>query len=232
MDRALRTGLARPQFPMKKPLTLSSLQQEGHPSAAKVRLTICLLFYGASLGIAGMLISFLARTKFPIDPTHLDFQTTVILTPAGAVAGAFLGGLMAWVTTHREGRPHGLLMWAVMGFLFGVLLSFVTGVFLPYSTAALNIAKGVSESGNLVRDLVDAAFRMPSVAVIQGVFGLFTGMLMGAFFMFGGILIERVNISAKGLQSRYLAYVITLALSVISVAIAAFGPADLLAKLG
>ncbi|MDA0771191.1 MAG: hypothetical protein O2821_13375 [Chloroflexi bacterium] len=217
---------------MRSPITLSILRQDGRAGAAKVRLTICLALFGASLGASGMLISFLARTRFPLDPTHLDFQATILLTPSGAIAGAVLGSLLTWPTTNNDGRSHGLVLWLIMGFMFGVLLSFVTGLFMPYSTAVLNTAKGVSEASDFMRDLVDAAFRMPSVAVIQGVFGLFTGMLMGAFFMLGGMLIERFNTSPNPRISRYAPYVIAVGLAVFFVALGAYGPADLLAKLG
>lgn len=231
----LRTGspeLTQWRSPIGTPITLSSLRQDGRTSAAKIRLTICLTLYGAALGVSGMLISFLARTKFPIDPTHLDFQSTIILTPSGAIAGTALGALLTWLTTSIDGRPHSLVMWMIIGFMFGVLISFITGLFMPYSTAFLNVAKGVSDSAELTRDLWDAAFRMPSFAVIQGVFGLFTGMLMGAFFALGGILIERANTSTHPRMSKYMPYAIALTLAITFVALGAFGPTDFLAKLG
>jgi len=190
------------------------------------------MIYGASLGVSTMLISFLARTKFPNDPTHLDFQATMILAPSGAIAGAVLGALLAWATTARDGRKHGLIMWVGMGFLFGVLISFTTGLFLPYSTAILNVAKGVADSSTLARNLGDAAFRMPSFAVLQGVFGLFTGMLMGLFFLVGGMLIEQFNTSSDPRISRYLPYAVALALAVFFVALGAYGPVDFLATFG
>jgi|GEM_PF-1276286 hypothetical protein len=232
MHRMPSPELTRQEYPMKSPITLSSLREDARTSQTKYRLTICLMIYGASLGVSTMLVSFLARTKFPLDPTHLDFQATIILTPSGAIAGAALGALLVWTTTARDGRMHGLIMWVVMGFLFGVLVSFITGLFMPYSTAILNVAKGIADSSAIARDLGDAAFRMPSFAVVQGVFGLFTGMLMGLFFMLGGILIERFNTSSDPRISRYVPYAVALALAVFFVALGAYGPADFLATFG
>ena len=143
MHRMPSPKLTRQEYPMKSPITLSSLREDARTSQTKYRLTICLMIYGASLGVSTMLVSFLARTKFPLDPTHLDFQATIILTPSGAIAGAALGALLVWTTTARDGRMHGLIMWVVMGFLFGVLVSFITGLFMPYSTAILNVAMGL-----------------------------------------------------------------------------------------
>jgi len=81
-------------------------------------------------------------------------------------------------------------------------------------------------------DLGDAAFRMPSVAVIQGVYGLFTGMLSGAVWMLCGILIERINTHENPSIAHYGTFAAALALSILLILIAAYGPADALHKLG
>ena len=59
-----------------------------HIGKRRLRLVICLGLYGSALGASSLLVSFMARTnmartKYPIEPEHLQFVPSVILSGGG-----------------------------------------------------------------------------------------------------------------------------------------------------
>ncbi len=96
----------------------------------------------------------------------------------------------------------------------------------------LNLALGSIPLSELTSHTLEAFVRAPANAFTQGTLGLFTGLLAGTLFGVGGWVMDIANTSPYPNVSRYGPYVISLGLSAGVVAIAAFGPADALAKLG
>ena len=198
----------------------------------RVRLVICLGLYGSALGASSLLVSFLARTRFPREPEHLEFVPSVILSSGGWIMGAIIAGLIAYWIAPTSERPHNIIAWLFIGFAFGVLLPFFSGALIPLGTLYLDVAHGIIPLGDLPSLTLGSILRAPSFAFTQGVFGLFTGLLAGALFGIGGWVIDVANTSPYPRVSRYAPYGLSLGLSAGVVAIASFGPADALAKLG
>ena len=54
-----------------------------HIGKRRLRLVICLGLYGSALGASSLLVSFMARTRYPIEPEYLQFVPSVILSGGG-----------------------------------------------------------------------------------------------------------------------------------------------------
>jgi hypothetical protein len=205
---------------------------EQRTDVRRIRLIASLSIYGAALGIAALLISLLAQTKFPNEPEHMDFVPSLVISSSGAVAGAVLAGLITFWTVRDPGKPRNIFVLAFIGFGFGVFLPFTTGLLLPLGTLLLNITYGVVRAGEVPSQFVSAVFQGPSFAFVHGVFGLFTGMLAGALFAVGWLIIDWTNVSGNSTIARFGPYAAAVILSATVLAITAFGSAPALAKLG
>ena len=195
-------------------------------------LIICLAVYGGSLGAAALLVNLLSRTKYPDIPEHMTLAPTLLMSGWAFAVCAVLGGLMAYWSGERDGAFRSVIKWLLFGFGFGVLSPVITGGTLPLSLIFVEIEAGVTSLGEAPVRLTNALFHVPRFAFTHGVFGLFTGMLAGALFGVGALLISSLRELAGGAVGRYGPYVVAAALSVVFYAIAVFGDAVTLARLG
>ncbi len=220
-DVSLRT------YPRLAPPTMgeSRLAQRGY-------LIICLAIYGGSLGAASILINFLSRTKYPDIPAHMSLAPTLLLSGGAFVVCAVLGGLIAYWSSKQESELRNVIMWLLIGFGFGVLSPIITGGTLPLSLVLIDLEAGIVSMGEVPVRITNALFHMPRFAFTHGVFGLFTGLLAGALFGLGALLMSTLRESAGGAVARYGPYALAIALSILFYAIATLGPAPTLAKLG
>lgn len=220
-DVSLRT------YPRLAPSTVveSRLAQRGY-------LIICLAIYGGSLGAASLLVNLLSRTKYPNIPEHMTFAPTLFMSVGAFVVCAVLGGLIAYWSSKQEGELRNVIMWLLLGFGFSVLSPIITGGTLPLSLVFVELEAGVLSMGEVPVRLSNALFHIPRFAFTHGVFGLFTGMLAGALFGVGALVISSLRELGGGAVARYGPYVVAVALSVLFYAIAVFGDALTLAKLG
>ena len=73
-----------------------------HIGKRRLRLVICLGLYGSALGASSLLVSFMARTRYPIEPEYLQFVPSVILSGAGWITGAVISGLVGDVPVPAQ----------------------------------------------------------------------------------------------------------------------------------
>ena len=200
----------------------------------RLRLVICVAFYGGSLAAAALLVNFLARTDPPHVPQHMQADATLLLSGSAAAVCAILAGLMTlWMTNPQEReRARGLLVWLLAGFGFGILSPVFTGAVLPLATMFLAISHGDLESGNILVHTASALLQAPSFAFTHGVFGLFTGLMAGALFGVGAWLIDAATHSSIRQVSAYVPYAVAVSLSLLLYGIAVFGPPETLARFG
>lgn len=203
-----------------------------HLEKRRVRLVISLGLYGSALGASFLLVSFMARTVYPKTPEHLDLLPSVFLSGGGWIMGAIIAGALGYLIAPTSWRPHNIFLWLMIGFGFGILLPFFSNSLMPMGTVYLNLALGIMPVGEVPMMTLDALFRAPVTAFIQGALGVFTGLLTGTLFGLGGWLIDIANTSRYPRVSRYAPYVLSSSLSILVLGIAAFGPASTLAKLG
>jgi len=197
-----------------------------------MRLAICLGLYGSGLGASSLLVSFLTRTRYPIEPAHLELVPSMILSSGGWIMGAIIAALIGYWIAPTSARPHSIILWLFIGFAFGVLVPFFSGALMPLGILYLDLTLGIIRPSELPMLTLDGLMRAPVSAFSQGVLGLFTGLLAGALFGVGAWVMDIANTSSHPRVSMYAPYVLSLGLSVGVVAIAAFGPAGTLAKLG
>ena len=195
-------------------------------------LIVCLAMYGGSLGAAALLVNLLSRTKYPNIPEHMTFAPTLFMSVGAFVVCAALGGLIAYWSGGRDGALRSVIKWLLFGFGFGVLSPVITGGTLPLSLVFVDMEAGITSLGEAPVRLINALFHVPRFAFTHGVFGLFTGMLAGALFGVGALLMSELRELGSGAVGRYGPYAVALALSVLFYAIAVFGDAVMLARLG
>lgn len=196
-------------------------------STKRLRLIICVSIYGSSLGAAAVLITFLARTRFPKEPEHMELATSIIFASSAGVVGALLAGLITFWAVPNPDQPRSIFYWAFLGFAFGILLPFFTGLTLPFGTSIVSFTENVITLREMFLNILGSFFKAPTFAFVHGVFGLFTGMLAGALLAAGSWLINRVNAG----ESRYLSYVVAIVLFVVVIILVSYLPTSFLAKL-
>ena len=214
-------------------LTRTSFTQvASHLEKRRMRLVICLGLYGSGLGASSLLVSFMTRTRYPIEPEHLEFVPSVLLSSGGWITGAIIAALIGYWIAPTSARPHSIILWLFIGFAFGVLVPFFSGALMPLGILYLDLTLGITSLSDLPMLTLDGLMRAPVSAISQGVLGLFTGLIAGTLFGFGAWVMDIANTSSHPRVSMYAPYVLSLGLSFGVVAIAAFGPAGTLAKLG
>lgn len=195
-------------------------------------LVICLAIYGGSLGAASLLVNFLSRTKYPDIPEHMALAPTLLMSAGAFVVCAALGGLIAYWFGQRDEPLRFVIKWLVIGFGFGVLSPIITGGTLPLTLVFVELEAGVLSVGEAPVRLVNALFHIPRFAFTHGVFGLFTGMLVGVLFCFGAMFISALREFTGGTLARYGPYVLAVLLSIIFYAISTLADAPTLARFG
>ena len=195
-------------------------------------LIICLAIYGGSLGAAALLVNLLSRTRYPDIPEHMALAPTLLMSGGAFVVCALLGGLAAYWFGQRDSAPRNIIKWLLIGFGFGVLSPIITGGTLPLSLVFVELEAGVVSAGEAPVRLINSLFHTPRFAFTHGVFGLFTGMLAGALFGVGALLMYALREFAGGPVARYGPYALAALLSVAFYAIAALADAPTLARLG
>ena len=113
-----------------------------------------------------------------------------------------------------------------------MLLPFFSGALMPLGTVYLDLALGIIRLSDLPMLTLDALMRAPISAFSQGVLGLFTGLIAGTMFGVGAWVMDIASTSSLHHASKYVPYVFSFSFSAVVLTVAAFGPADALAKLG
>jgi uncharacterized membrane protein YvlD (DUF360 family) len=157
---------------------------------------------------------------------------TLLMSAGAFVVCAALGGLIAYWFGQRDEPLRFVIKWLVIGFGFGVLSPIITGGTLPLTLVFVELEAGVLSVGEAPVRLVNALFHIPRFAFTHGVFGLFTGMLVGVLFCFGAMFISALREFTGGTLARYGPYVLAVLLSIIFYAISTLADAPTLARFG
>ena len=207
----------------------------------RVRFAACVAIYGAAIGIATVLVNFLARADAIDIPQHLPFWTSLLFSSAAALAGiAITGPIAYWVYGTRhvfskvEARePRNLIVWAVLGFGYGIVFPLLMGAyFLPISFYFHDFAIGLTSAPQLMSRAFDVVLIWPVLALVFGSGLFFTGLIAGALFGGGGWIIDRFNASADPATAKYGTWIMAVVLSVGVVSMVAVVPEATLARLG
>ncbi len=191
-------------------------------------LAIC----GGAISVAALFVTLLAATEYPKKPEHLTLLLSVIMGTGAFVPGALAAAVITYMVSDRVETARNIVAWLVLGFGYGIMVPFATGMFIPLSTVFVRLSSGVITAEDVFPEAVDALFRGISVAFSHGAFGVFTGMLAGVILGVGAWVIDRINTMPDSPLARYGPPAIAVVLAIVVLAIAAFGPPETLAKLG
>lgn len=202
----------------------------------RVGYSTCIGLLGAAAGAAIMLVNFLSRLPVYVEPEHVRETPHMLGAAAGAVGGFAIAAAAAFFiygdslfASTRRSLP--LWWWLVLGFGFGIAHPLATGgFFLPVADLAYAAYLGIVTPLQVANAFIDLVLFAPWRAFTAGTTFIFTGMAVGLAFGVCALLVDRASVSSSRPVAR--AWGASALLSVVVVAIAAFGPAALLARIG
>lgn len=198
----------------------------------RITLTAALTLYGAALGAAAVLISLLVSSNPSKVPTHLPIVPSIYFALGGSLAAVILVFPIARWMSKRAILPRGIFTWLLWGFGFGILLPLLTGGLIPESMVLIQHHQGLIATQRLFSEMVDALFRGPLSVFVYGATSTFTGIVTGVIFSLGAWIIDKFNVSSNSLLSRFVPWIVVVLIGTMAIAVAVFGPAETLAKLG
>ena len=191
----------------------------------------CVTFLAASFGLAAVLVSFLVNTDPRLDPAHLDFAPSAIFGGAGAVAAMAIAAPVSY-RLGKVGPPRSLWVCLGWGLALGLILPIVTGALLPSSVVVMDWNRELISAGRIPSELLSAQFRAPLNSFVFTSLNIFTGLLFGAVFGLGFWVINILVAASNLAVSRYGPWIFAFAFGAAAVLWSAYGPPDVLARLG
>lgn len=197
--------------------------------------------YGGAMGFTIVVVNLLTRTPIFKEPERLPLVPEVFIASGGALAGVFLAAPIAYLlygerpvlSRGPRRKPLGIFGWSALGLGFGVFQPLLAGgLFIPFSRLFLGLYESVVSPGDMLTASIDIVLLSPIRVVTTGGPLLLTALIAAPFFAGGAWVIDRVNASRSHGVSSYGAWAAAILLGLIAVGVAAFGPAELLAKLG
>ena len=200
----------------------------------RVTLVGLVALYGAVISTVALYLSLTAypAISYPFEPqrpTLLRFLFPSIVAFLSGIALAV--GLTHFVADTVNEARHPLI-WLLLGLVYGTLLPFITGMFLPFSFVFHDLVVGQIQAGTFWIRLANAAFYMPSSSFFWGTFGLYAGVLGGLLLGVGAWFIDLANAAGNPLIAKYGPYVISTVLSLGIIALPILAPLSLIASLG
>ena len=198
------------------------------------RLVASLALYGAALGAASMIVNRLARMDRPQTPEHMSADATIIMSLGAAIVCGVLAALIVlWMSSGFERRgARNPIIWLAAGFGYGILSPAVTGVALPMSIMFLEWRTGVIGAGEIPMGVISSLMLAPNSVFLQGVFGIFTGLLAGALWGIGAIPIDFAANARIRPIAEWGPWLIAIALGAIFYGVSVLAPAEWLARFG
>jgi len=198
------------------------------------RLVVAIGLYAAAVGASAVLVSFIVRST-PWDwsePGRLPAIQATYFAGAGSVGAVIMSIPVVYWLSQRARAPSNLFWWWGMGLFFGFVAPVVTGGVFPFASLLLGYAQGLIDAGTLLGGLHLSFWNVPFSAVINGTRDMVTWLLAGAIFGTGGWVIDNLHAHRMDFVNVYCPWLAALILGTCLVAIAAFGPIDVLASLG
>ena len=210
--------------------------QEGAVCWRRVSFSASLGLLGAAVGAAIILINFLSQLPVYVEPELVRETPLMLAAAAGAVggmciamaAGYFIHGDGIFASTRQALHPW---WWLALGFGFGIAHPLAAGgLFIPIADLAYATYLGIVSPLQFLNASIDLLLLSPWRAVTSGTTFIFTGMVVGLIFGVCALLVDRASVAGSRPAARALGA--SAALSVAVVAVAAFGPPALLARIG
>lgn len=113
------------------------------------------------------------------------------LSAAALLGGALAAGVVSYVVTEVSGPAPGVVKLFLVGFFYGVLVPFVTGLLIPMNLFLLNLVhlSSVTEGRTLGEEFADTVFGTPMFTFMHGAEGIYQGFAAGAALFVGASLV-------------------------------------------
>ncbi len=103
---------------------------------------------------------------------------------------------------------------------------------MPSSVVVMDWNRELIAAGRVPSELLSAQFRAPINSFVYTSLNIFTGLIFGAVFGLGFWVINKLVAASSLAVSRYSAWIFAFSLGAAAVLWAAYGPPDVLARLG
>tara|TARA_B100000029_G_scaffold494035_1_gene557257 strand:+ start:582 stop:1175 length:594 start_codon:yes stop_codon:yes gene_type:complete len=192
---------------------------------------ICASLYGGSVGIALALIARLARTLRFEQAEHLPLEFGSFVAASGFISGGLVAFFTMWIARDGLSYKYSWVRFLLVIIGFGIFTGFIRGILNPISVSAFDLYKGFLTFKEFFDLVASHLFRFYLNGMVEAAFTIFTGLLGGAIFSTGCLIIW-FSLRLRTPITRYTtALSVTLILSLSVVLISSMGPADLLSKL-
>ena len=216
--------------------------QENQMAWPRKRFTATVGLFGASLGIAAILISFMSPESGLLQSAPEQNQqnmsdyvwqasqdTTIlraiILSICGVIGGAFITIPVAYwwfgkkptftAYSKKTLDPRGIPAWIMMGLMYGFIFPLIVGAyFLPFGREFILFLTGLTSVPELVVSQTDLfTGKWIRFMFVVGARLLFAGLFAGFVFGPGGWIIDKFISSDNQKSSRYTSWIITCVMS-------------------
>ena len=208
---------------------------------ARLRFAFGIGIFAGALGTATVLVNLISQITIPEILDRPPILQTLLFGSSGALSGFLITAPVAYwmfggirVFTHEIKRDsRSFKTWFLYASAYGMTLPIIAGAFLmPVAFNLHDFTDGRITVPELSMKSLEILILAPSVGLILGLRMFFTGFVAALLFWPGAWLIDRFCVSEDRATARYGPWVVTLALSLSVLAIAAFAPVSLLAQFG
>ena len=207
----------------------------------RLRFASCVSLYGGSVGVATVLVHFLALTPYPQIIQHLTIWHSVLFGTGGFLGGVLITAPTAYLLfgerpefASEKGRPpRGIRSWAVLGVLYGLTYPLIMGgIFIPVSYNIVDFSGGYLSIPQLMYKSLEGGIFAPSVALVIGSRLFYTGLWSTLLFVPGGWALDRFNASRDPLSRKYGTWFVAVLFSAIVLGLLVYAPPIFLANFG
>ena len=215
--------------------------QENQMEWPRKRFSATIGLFGACLGVAAILISFMSPDSGLLESAPRNQQnmsdyiwqasqdTTLlrmsILAISGIMGGAFITIPIAYwwfgnkptfsAYSKKTIDPRGIPFWLLMGLMYGITFPLIVGAyFLPFGREFILFLTGLTSVPELVISQTDLfTGKWLRFMFIVGARLLFAGLIAGFIFAPGGWIIDKFVTSSNQNSSRYTSWIICIIMS-------------------
>ena len=218
--------------------SLRQTEKERHTQKKRrrVRLVAATALYGIVLSILGLYITLPARLAESVDYYKFELIRPEIVpflrvSISAILSGAFLTGFLVYAFSGGARERRHPLIWGVVGLVYGLAISFATGLFIPTVGEIVDLLAGHNSLGALWNALLYSILGTPLFAAVYGILGLYVGLLQGLLLAIGGWLMDVVSASVNTRAARYGPVAVSVILSFLVAVPVLVGPFSLFKSL-
>jgi hypothetical protein len=196
------------------------------------RLVLSLALLGAVLGVLGLYITLPARLSETVDQYRFELVRPELgpfmrVAVAAVLAGGLLAAFIGRIASSGTEKRHSPMAWVFYGALYGLVIPFATGAFIPTSGVIIDLLLGRSPWRGLAMRLFYAVFGTPVFAAVYGILGFYIGLISGVILAAAGWGIDRLNGSENKTAARWGPLSLAALCSIVIAMPVLFGPFEL-----